>query len=60
MHGSPALGHEIDEKGPEAREAIARINVVLDDVKREIVKATETPNSDSQQGSELAGRVFED
>ena len=42
----PAITQKIEQAG----KAITRIDVVLDDIKREVIEPTKTPNGDAQQG----------
>jgi hypothetical protein len=58
--GLSAPGPEINEKRPQAREAIAWIHVLLNHIKGEIVKPAETPDRDRQQDGGFDGRVFQD
>src|SRR6267142_380056 len=48
--------HYIFEKRPQSREAIGGIDVMLDDVKREVIRAGETPDGDGKKkGNSEAG-----
>lgn len=58
-HGRPTIEHFKDAfEAP--REAIPRIDIVLDDVESEIVKAAETPDGDGKQKRDLEGWMLDD
>jgi len=46
---SVSSGEKPAGKGPEAGETVSAIDVMLDHVKRKIIKATEAPNCNCQQ-----------
>jgi hypothetical protein len=57
---SPVLLHQIGSKRPKTRKPVARIDIVLDDVKGKIVKSAEAPDGDSKQGANPERRMFQD
>ncbi|MEY2466141.1 MAG: hypothetical protein QOD03_662 [Verrucomicrobiota bacterium] len=50
---------QIAHKRSEAGKTIARVHVMLDHIKREIIKATETPDGERQQQSNFQRRRFD-
>jgi hypothetical protein len=52
--------NQITEEGPQPGKTIVGINVVLDDVEGEIVKAAEAPDGNYEQNSDLQTGLLED
>ena len=51
---------QITRKGPEATEPIVRINIVLNNVEREVIEPAKTPHTSAQQQDGPEPRVLED
>ncbi len=54
-----AFRAKVHDKGPEAGEAEGRVDVVLDDVKGEVVEAAEAPDTNDQQERDSERRLLQ-
>lgn len=50
---------KIFEKVPQSREAVLRVDVMFDHIKREIIRSAECPDGDQQQDSRTKGWGFD-
>src|SRR5437879_13543683 len=54
-----ATPREVTGKGPKSRKPIFGVHVMLDHIKRKIIKSAEAPDGNGQQQSDLERRLFQ-